>query len=79
PADSQLTGTTLGELEIQGNRGILVVAVRGQNGAITMNPGPAYCICGGDTLILMAHQGDIPQLARLYRLKRTLRYRGARA
>ncbi|MEO0406952.1 MAG: NAD-binding protein, partial [Cyanobacteria bacterium P01_A01_bin.135] len=47
PADSQLTGTTLGELEIQGNRGILVVAVRGQNGAITMNPGPAYCICGG--------------------------------
>ena len=63
PNDSPLSGTTLGELEIQGNRGILVVAVRGGNGGIVMNPGPAYQIQGGDTLILMAHQGDIPQLA----------------
>ncbi|MGB3613027.1 MAG: NAD-binding protein [Elainellaceae cyanobacterium] len=79
PSDSQLMGSTLGELEIQGNRGILVVAVRGTSGSITMNPGPSYQIHGGDTLILMAHQGDIPQLARLYRLKQALRYRGARA
>ncbi len=79
PSDSQLIGNTLGELEIQGNRGILVVAVRSAGGGITMNPGPSYKICGGDTLILMAHRGDIPQLAQLYRLKQTLRYRGARA
>ncbi|MGF1513998.1 MAG: potassium channel family protein [Elainellaceae cyanobacterium] len=79
PADSQLRGSTLGELESQGNRGILVVAVRGVDGGIVMNPGSSYAICGGDTLILMAHRGDIPQLARLYRLKQTLRYRGARA
>ncbi|MGF1537003.1 MAG: potassium channel family protein [Elainellaceae cyanobacterium] len=46
---------------------------------LLMNPGPSYVICGGDTLILMAHRGDIPQLAQLYRLKQTLRYRGARA
>jgi len=79
PSDSQLVGSTLGELEIQGNRGILVVAVRSTSGNIIMNPGPSYTIHGGDTLILMAHQGDIPQLARLYRLKQALRYRGARA
>ncbi|MEB3359295.1 MAG: NAD-binding protein [Synechococcales bacterium] len=78
PSDSPLVGSTLGQLEIQGSRSLIIVAVRRADGTTQMSPNPACILNGEDTLILMGRRGEIPQLARYHHLKRNLRYRGAR-
>lgn len=77
--DSLLAGTTVEELEFQGNRGFLIIALRQANGTVINQPPGTMVLNGGDTVIVLGHQGVIPQLARYYDLKRKLRYRGARA
>jgi voltage-gated potassium channel len=77
--DSLLAGTTVEDLEFQGNRGFLIIAVRKADGTVVNQPPGTMVLNGGDTVIVLGHQGVIPQLARYYDLKRKLRYRGAKA
>lgn len=76
--DSLLAGTTIEELEFQGNRGFLIIALRQADGTVINQPPGTMVLHGGDTVIVLGHQGIIPQLARYYDLKRQLRYRGAK-
>ncbi len=77
--DSLLAGMTVEELEFQGNRGFLIIAVRKADGTVVNQPPSTMVLSSGDTVIVLGHQGVIPQLARYYDLKRKLRYRGAKA
>jgi len=79
PPDSLLAGTTVADLEFQGNRGFLIIAVRQADGTVVNQPPGTMVLNGGDTVIVMGHQGVIPQLANRYHLKPKLRYRGAKA
>lgn len=74
---SPLVGRTIGDIEIRGNLGFLIVAVRSAQGGIEMNPAPSTTLSGGDTVVVLGHQRDIPHLAERYMLKNEVVYRGA--
>ncbi|MEB3212090.1 MAG: potassium channel protein [Leptolyngbyaceae bacterium] len=76
---SLLAGTTAEQLEFQGNRGFLIIAIRQADGTVIHQPPGTMVLNGGDTVIVMGHKGVIPQLARYYDLKQQLRYRGAKS
>lgn len=78
PAGSPLAGATLADIEIQGDRSFIILAVRSPNNTITNRPPSTLVLNGGDTVIVLGQKGIIPKLARFYDLKRNLRYRGAR-
>lgn len=78
PAKSSLVGKTIGDIEIRGKGGFIVVALRKMDGSITIHPGHHVSLDAGDTVIVLGHQGDIPQFAQSYALKRQMQYRGAR-
>jgi voltage-gated potassium channel len=78
PAGSLLAGATVADLEVEGNRGFLIVAVRQADGSLVNQPPASMVLSAGDTVIVMAQKGVVPKLARFYDLKRQLRYRGAR-
>jgi voltage-gated potassium channel len=70
-------GRTIGDIEVRGNLGFLVVAIRHKSGAIEMNPASDSALDGGDIVVVLGHQEDIPQLAERYVLKQQVTYRGA--
>jgi voltage-gated potassium channel len=75
---SPLAGRAVGDIEVRGNLGFLVVALRRADGHMVMNPEPATQVYGGDTVIVLGHHQDIPQLARQYSLSQELTYRGVK-
>ncbi len=77
-AGTVLEGKTLDDIQVRGNRGFLIVAVRNTDGEIKMNPSGTTVLSAGDVVIVVGHRDDIPTLARQYTLKRTkMTYRGA--
>ena len=42
-----------------------------------MNPAAETALAGGDVVVVLGHQEDIPQLAERYVLKQQVTYRGA--
>jgi voltage-gated potassium channel len=77
-AGSALDGKTLSNIDLGGNIGFLIIAVRRVSGAVVVDP-PADCkIVGGDALIVLGHGTNIPDLAKLYTEKREFTYRGAK-
>ncbi len=79
PSRSPLIGTSLKDLMVRGRRNFIIVAVRRSDGQTLINPSDDIYLDEGDTLILMGHRGDIPQIAQHYALKRQMRDRGTRA
>lgn len=77
PAGSPLVGKPLADIEIRGNHGFLVVALRREHGAVDLNPSDDERLREGDTVIVIGRDCDLPQLASRYTLKREVRYRGA--
>ncbi|HEY9879093.1 MAG TPA: NAD-binding protein [Leptolyngbyaceae cyanobacterium] len=77
-ADSFLVGGTIGDIELRGKGTFIIVALRRTNGEILIHPSRDSYLAKGDTVILMGHQGDMPQFAQRHLTKRQLRYRGAR-
>lgn len=78
PPNSSLIGTSLGDLLVRGKRNFIIVAIRRADGQTITNPSDTTALTTGDTLILMGHEGDIPQIAQHYALKRQMQYRGLR-
>lgn len=76
--NSLLLGRTIGELEVRGKGAFIVVALRQQDGNTINHPSTSIALSMGDTVILLGHQGDIPQFASRYDLKPELRYRGGK-
>jgi voltage-gated potassium channel len=75
---SPLIGTSIGTIEVRGNRNFLIVALRRADGTTIIRPGQEVFVKEGDTVIVMGHRGDIPRFAEMYALKRQMQYRGAR-
>lgn len=78
PPGSELVGTSVGTVEVQGQGSFLIVALRRADGGILIHPDQQVFLHEGDTLIVMGHKGDIPQFAKSHALKRQMRYRGAK-
>ncbi|MEQ8786986.1 MAG: NAD-binding protein [Pirellulaceae bacterium] len=75
---SPLAGHKIGDIEVRGNLGFLVVALRRGDGRIELNPGADAHLSSGDTVIVLGHDADIPQLVQRYVSKNEITYRGAR-
>lgn len=78
PAHSSLIGRTLDHIEVHGNRGFLIVGLRHANGQLDVNPTGDTPLAEGDTIIVLGHGDDLPDLRRRYQFERELTYRGAR-
>jgi voltage-gated potassium channel len=78
PVGSPLVGRTLDAIEIGGNHGFLVVALRRADGTVTVDPEDGTRLDGGDTVIVLGHAADLPALRQRYELEREQYYRGAR-
>ena len=79
-AGTELEGKTLNDIQVRGNRGFLIVAIRKKSGEVKVNPSGEEVLQAGDVVIVVGHKDDIPTLARLYTLRRAkMTYRGATA
>jgi len=76
--DSSLIGGTIGDIELRGKGTFITVALRRANGEVIIHPSRDTFLAKGDTVILMGHQGDMPNFAQQATLKQQMRYRGAR-
>jgi voltage-gated potassium channel len=77
-AMSQLAGKALDEIEVRGNRGFLIVAVRSSDGAVIMNPAGDLKLKANDTVIVVGHRDDLAALCAAHTIQRQrMTYRGA--
>ena len=60
---SELSGQTIEECAIRGRYGVIIVAVKREEG-MAFNPEPSYEITGGDVLVVLGEDMDIVQLQR---------------
>ena len=74
--NSDLVGRTIKQIEVRGKGAFIVIALR-RHQTTEAHPDQNTILNGGDTVIVMGHQGDIPQFAKTHALKRQMRYRGA--
>lgn len=65
---------TLGELEVRGAHGYLVVGVKGVNGETVMHPPTDHLLKIGDRVIVLGYHDDMPSLGS--RARQTITYRG---
>ncbi|HEY1067828.1 MAG TPA: potassium channel protein [Pirellulales bacterium] len=75
---SALQGRTLKEVEISGQSGFVIVAIKGGDGKILRHPGMDVMLQGGDTIILVGHREALPDLAVRAKPQSFRSYRGAR-
>ncbi len=78
PEASPLVGRTVADLEIGGNHGFLIVAVRHVDGRVIVNPPDHTRVVEGQAVIVVGHLDDLPELKARYELKRERTYRGVR-
>lgn len=82
---SGLIGRTVGELEISGDGGFIVIAVRRAGGTLVQNPQKTFRFAEEDSVLFMGHAKDIPDLREAFAIaslrragEHRLTYRGAR-
>jgi voltage-gated potassium channel len=78
PDASPLVGRTVGDIEIGGNHGFLIVAVRHTDGRVIVNPPDHTPIAEGHAVIVVGHTAGLPELKARYELNRERTYRGVR-
>jgi len=77
---SPLIGKAIKDIEIRGDHGFLIVAIRRADGSVLMNPDAETKLAGSDVIISLGHHSDRPELAlRASALKKPITYRGATA
>jgi len=75
---SAMVGRPLAEIEVRGNRGFLIVAVRSAGGEVQMNPSGDRRLAPGDVIIVVGHRDDIAALCAAHTMRRErMTYRGA--
>lgn len=62
PSESPLCGEPLSSVDFTGSRGMLVVAVRSDEGDVRACPNGATILSAGDTLVLLGHRDDLDGL-----------------
>lgn len=78
PEASPLVGRTVDDIEIGGNHGFLIVALRHHDGRTIVNPPGHSPVVDGHTVIVVGHESDLPKLKEQYELRRERTYRGVR-
>ncbi len=76
--DGALVEGTIGDLELRGEGTFIIVALRRLTEEVLVHPPRETTLAPGDILILMGHQGDMPNFAQQAVMRRQMRYRGAR-
>lgn len=76
--DSPLVGGRIQDLEISGIGGFVIVALRKPDGVIHRNPPASTVISADETLIVLGHKEDMPQLLKKAGPKSELSYRGVK-
>lgn len=76
-AGSPLDGHTIGDIDLRGNRGFLIVAVRRSDGQMVLDPPGDCSLSGGDAVIVLGHANELPQLEKRYATTKEITYRGA--
>jgi voltage-gated potassium channel len=75
---SNLIGSNIGDIEVRGRGTFIIVALRRSDGETIMHPSQDVFLRAQDAVIIMGHQGDLPQFVRRHVARRDLRYRGAK-
>jgi voltage-gated potassium channel len=61
---SELVGQPIGEAEMRGQGGVVIVAVRHANGAIDRRPDSQFLLAAGDTIFVLGHSEHVVSIAR---------------
>lgn len=77
--NSPMIGQTIGDIEVSGSGGFVVVAIKRPDGVFIRNPKPADKLNLGDLFVILGHSEDLPQLAKRAAPRATITYRGASA
>jgi voltage-gated potassium channel len=75
---SPFEGQSLRSVELTGSGGVVIVALKKPDGTILRNPSHDTTLEGLDTIILLGHREDLPQLTLKAKAQGTRMYRGAR-
>ena len=74
---SPLANRLIGELEVRGAYGYLIVGIRSENGSTTMHPSADTRLAIGDRLIVLGYRDDMPELgSKAGSTPSTMTYRG---
>lgn len=76
-AGSPLDGHAIGDIDLGGNRGFLIVAVRRADGQMVLDPPGDCSLSGGDAVIVLGHASELPKLEKRYAATKEITYRGA--
>ena len=74
---SPLDGHAISDIDLSGNRGFLIVAVRRASGEMVLDPPGDCLLAGGDAVIVLGHAGELPKLEKRYSAAKEITYRGA--
>ncbi|MEM9162753.1 MAG: potassium channel protein [Cyanobacteria bacterium P01_F01_bin.4] len=77
-AQSRLVKATIGDIEVRGKGTFIIVALRRLGGETLIHPGQETILEAGDSVLIMGHQGDMPNFIQRHAARKELRYRGAR-
>ncbi|MES1213169.1 MAG: potassium channel protein [Singulisphaera sp.] len=76
--NSPLVGQKVGNVEVSGQGGFVVVAIKKADGTIVRAPQPESPLEVGDTFMILGHLEALPEIARRAKPRSSMTYRGAR-
>lgn len=76
--ESPLLRRTIGEVESNSKGTFIIVALKRDDGTVLVHPTPKEVLQVNDAIMIMGHQGDMPNFAQRSAAKSQMRYRGAR-
>ncbi|HEY4312005.1 MAG TPA: potassium channel protein [Pirellulales bacterium] len=76
---SPLIGQKVGNVEVSGQGGFVVVAVKKADGTVIRAPQPETPLALGDVFMILGHEESLPEIARRAKPRAAMTYRGQRA
>jgi voltage-gated potassium channel len=73
---SALVGQTVGDVEVAGCGGLVIVAIKKADGTLMRDPRPDLRLGGGDVFMLLGHSSALPQISRRATSRVATVYRG---
>lgn len=73
---SPLANRVIGDVQVRGAYGYLIIAIRRKDGSLLMHPNEDTHLAIGDRLIVLGYQDDMPQLGSKTGAIQTITYRG---
>ena len=73
---SPLLGQTVGDVEVSGSGGLVIVALKKADGTLVRDPRPDVQLAGGDVFVILGHSNALPQVTRRVNARVATAYRG---